>query len=171
LQFLNVQVTVCFANPEYSRILLLLQVNSQAQRFQNKIAKPHVGQPGLFQIDTQSKVIELRTLAAILPRRSRGKQRDLKSKLLQQSGECAVQFIAKAAAPLADNLVYEFISVEENWAVESDIEILERNREHVRPMELAKRLSRGFRRPRIAYAIQISRNIHNGWGSHRAARG
>jgi len=79
-------------------------------------------------------VIELRTLAAILPGHSRGKQRNLKSKLFQQSCKCTVQLVAEAAAPLEDNLVYELVSVEENCAVERDIEILERNREHVRPM-------------------------------------
>lgn len=57
---------------------------------------------------------------------------------MQQGCEQAVQFVAKAAAPPADNLVIEQPFVEHDGPAEMNVQVLERHHFEMSPVERAQ---------------------------------
>lgn len=100
-------------------------------------------------------MVELGTLDACIPDRTRRKQSDTKSQRAQQCGERAVQFVAEAATALLDNFAKKGFFSYDNLASAGNIKVLERDRHHVSAMNTAQRFGNGCGRTLIADAGEI----------------
>src|SRR5579862_1846190 len=143
------------------RVLLLLS-RLQAERLQERVSKPHIGEPWLVEINPQGKVIELRAFTGPCPADARRKQRDAKLQRPQQCREGTIQLIAKSATPLLDNLADNSRFIHHNGAPKRDIKVLKGNSQQVHTMDRAKSLGCGRRRSGITDAREIGRHIKHG---------
>ena len=74
--------------------------------------------------------------------------------------EGAVQLVAEAATVPANDLLHEAPRIEDDLAPQADVQILERNGQHVLAVECAQGVGGRLNRAAVADAVEIGTNIH-----------
>ena len=88
-------------------------------------------------------------------------QRHGKAKLFEKPPEQTVELIAESASPAANDLVVERLDGKANGMAQMDVEILERDGQQVRAMELPERFGTRLARPLVLDAIEICLYLHD----------
>src|SRR5260221_12830115 len=133
-------------------IFWLLHAGLEAQWFQKAIAEADVGQPGLFEIDTESEVVEFGAVSTVVASDSTRERRYPETKRSQQGGKTSIQFVAKTAAFFVHDLVQNAAFVTDNFSSQVDIKIFERNCEEVHAVEGAQEVNVRRQRPLVVNA-------------------
>ena len=89
-----------------------------------------------------------------------GEQGDTKAERHEECGEGTVQLVAEASTAPVDDLLHEALRIEGDLAPQADVEILERNVQHVLAVECAQGVGGRLNRPVVADAVEIGTNIH-----------
>ncbi len=79
----------------------------------------------------------------------------------EQRGEGTVQLIAETTTVVADDLVREAVSIEDDLAPQADVEVLERNGQHVLVVQRTQSVGRWRKRAVVANSVEIGKNIHS----------
>ena len=130
-----------------------------------RVSESDVHQPWLFQVNPQQHVIELRAEATIVAAHSGRKHLNAKAEGSQQFAEKPVQFIAEAATMTPHDLVIKQSKVKTDRRLQSNIEVFERDRKQMLPVQVAQHRGRGLTRPVVFNAAQILLDIHDYTGS------
>src|SRR5882724_11490922 len=161
LAALNDEMLFFGVNDPVGLVVLILPASKiEAKRFAKRIAKPDVSQPSLFQLNEQSHMIKRRIKAALVASYSRGEHRGAKPQPGQQRTERGIQLVANAAASLSDDFANHFLFIENVRASEVNVEVLERDSEQMRLVQLPQRLRGNVARTGVVYSVQITRNVH-----------
>jgi len=140
------------------RVLLVLAVG-KVKRFVAERAEPDIGEVAvLADGDPQGQVIERNTggVVGVGPPLQHG---DLEAERCQQGGEGAVQFVAESAPPLVDDLVNDGVDIQRDQAAEVDVEVLERHRQQVIPLQRTKCRQIDRRCPAIADPSKVGGDL------------
>jgi hypothetical protein len=128
------------------------------QRTHEQGAETDIGKLSLFKLDEHHHVVEFRTQSAVEIDARR--KRHFETQSSQQGGERTVQFVAKPAPPLLDDLFKEFFLIKSNSTSEMNIEVLKRDRHHVRAVELTQRFRSRNPGPGVLDAFKVSVCVH-----------
>src|SRR2546426_5126509 len=84
----------------------------------------------------------------------------MKAQRREQRAEGAVQFVAEAPTVPVDDLLHEALRIEDDLAPQADVEILERNGQHVLAVKHTQRVGGWRKGAAVANAVEIGTNIH-----------
>jgi hypothetical protein len=90
----------------------------------------------------------------------RGVAGDGEAERLEQPGEGAVELVAPAAAAVAHDLAVVVLGVEHVSPAQVQIEVLERHRQHVRPVQAGERVGARLERAVVPDPGQVLADIH-----------
>src|SRR5271166_2572254 len=107
-------------------------------------------------------MIELRAITPIFAGHAGRQQRNIEPNRTQQPGKRTIKFVAEAAAPSLHNLSDECVFVAHDGSAESNVEILKRNTQQVRPMQIPQHLRRGRKGSGVRDALEIGGSIQHG---------
>ena len=107
-------------------------------------------------------MIELRAVAALIAGHASREQCHWKPDGTQQPGKRSIQFVAEATAALLHDLSNKSVLIAHNLSAESNVEIFERDTEHVGPMQVAQNVWSGRERSDVGDAVEISGDVEHG---------
>ncbi len=140
--------------------VLLLAIGVEAERLDEGVSESYVRKPlPVVDRDEQSQMIELRTVGAVCACDTGGEERHLEVESAQERGEGAIELVAEAAPALVDDLADKGRFVDDNRAM-ADVEVLERNGQHMASMQLTEGVDRRFARAATADAMEVAVEVH-----------
>ena len=135
IRHFHVQGAPLLDKSKLSSALPLFNIDLQSKRLKERIAESDVSQPWFFQIDFQGEMVEFRTIAPVFTRDTRRQQGDFEAEFSQQRGERSIQLIAESATALLNDFVKNRFLVTNDFSTQRDIQIFERDGQHVGAME------------------------------------